>query len=525
MNRTTFKLAASSAILAMTMAGFSTQTSAMRRLGNTVQANSPTDRQAAQLHEQAARALGEGRLAEAMTHMEQAVALSPRDVGYRMLLAEIYLKSGRFESARATFGDVLELDPANIRAGLNFALTLVALGRPQAAARQLDLISSRAPASDIGLAYALAGRTDRAVQILEDAARRPTVTPRIRQNLALAYAISGDWRRARAVAAQDLSAADLGPRLQQWAEFARPDSGPAQIAGLLGVAPVSDPGQPVRLALAPTADPSALAFAEAVSHAAPEVSQASFAAPVPAPVPAPEAPVYVETAYAQAPVAAPQPVEAQPVEIASVEPETVWVPTAQAYETVSEAAPAPAPAPVQLAAAEAPQSAPHAAPLADVAEAIEQVPEAPAPSPEDARYAAAARTLVQPQAPLIRAPVTAARTPPPAFRRAQPVIARGDRPVVVQLGAFSNEGNAERAWVQAHRDYALGDYRPLTTTFEHQGRTLHRVAVAGFASTGDAQRLCASIKSQGGACFVRAQAGDAAVRWAARYPDPRRRDA
>jgi len=519
MNRTTFKLAASSAILAMTMAGFSTQTSAMRRLGNTVQANSPTDRQAAQLHEQAARALGEGRLPDAMGHVEQAVALSPRDVGYRMLLAEIYLKSGRFESARATFGDVLELDPANIRAGLNFALTLVALGRPQAAARQLDTISSRAPASDIGLAYALAGRTDRAVQILEDAARRPSVTPRIRQNLALAYAISGDWRRARAVAAQDLSAADLGPRLQQWAEFARPDSGPAQIAGLLGVAPVSDPGQPVRLALAPTADPSAVAFAEAVPQAAPEVSQASFAAPAPAP--APEAPVYVETAYAQAPVAAPQPVEAQPVEIASVEAETVWVPTAQAYETVSEPAPAPAPAPVQLAAAEAPQSAP----LADVAEAIEQVPEAPAPSPVDQRYAAAARTLVQPQAPLIRAPVTAARTPPPAFRRAQPVIARGDRPVVVQLGAFSNEGNAERAWVQAHRDYALGDYRPLTTTFQHGGRTLHRVAVAGFASTGDAQRLCASIKSRGGACFVRAQAGDAAVRWAARYPDPRRRDA
>jgi len=510
MNRTTFKLAASSAILAMTMAGFSTQTSAMRRLGNTVEANSPTDRQAAQLHEQAARALSEGRMAEAMGHMEQAVALSPRDVGYRMLLAEIYLKSGRFESARATFGDVLELDPSNIRAGLNSALTLVALGRPQAAARQLDTISSAAPASDLGLAYALAGRTDRAVQILEDAARRPSVTPRIRQNLALAYAISGDWRRARAVAAQDLSAADLGPRLEQWAAFARPDSGPAQIAGLLGVAPVSDPGQPVRLALAPSADPSAVAFAEAVPEAAPEVSEASFAAP------APEAPVDVETAYAQAPVAAPQPVEAQPVEIASVEPEAVWVPTAQAYETVSESAPAP----VRLAAVEAPRSAP----LADVAEAIEQVPEAPAPSPEDERYAAAARTLVQPQASLIRAPVTAARTPAPAFRRALPAVARGNQPVVVQLGAFSNEGNAERAWVQAHRDYALGDYRPLTTTFEHGGRTLHRVAVAGFASTGDAQRLCASIKSQGGACFIRAQAGDAAVRWAARYPDPRRRN-
>ena len=66
MNRTAFKFAASTVIVAMTMAGFSAPSTAMRRLGNTVQANGRTDRQAAQLHEQAARALREGRLAEAL---------------------------------------------------------------------------------------------------------------------------------------------------------------------------------------------------------------------------------------------------------------------------------------------------------------------------------------------------------------------------------------------------------------------------------------------------------------------------
>jgi len=507
MNRTAFKLAASSAIIAMTMTGFSAPSTAMRRVGNSVQANSRTDRQAQQLHVEAARALREGRLAEALGQMEQAVALSPRDVGYRMLLADIYLKSGRFESARATFGDVLALDPGNVRAGLNSALALVALGRPQSAARQLDELSSRAPASDVGLAYALAGRTDRAIQILEDAARRPTVTPRIRQNLALAYAMHGDWRRARAVAAQDLSSADLGPRLQQWAAFARPDAGAAQVAGLLGVAPAEDPGQPVRLALAPAANEAAVAFAEAVPDPAPEASQASFA---------PAAPVYTQVAYAQPapiPVAAP----AAPVEIAAAAPAEAppaWVPTAQAYEAPAPAAPAiETPAPARL---------------ADVAQTVEQVPEAPAPEPvpEPVRvqYAAAARSLVQPQAPLIRASAAAPRTPPPAFRRSAPV-ARGSAPVVVQLGAFSNEGNAERAWVAAERGYGLQDYRPLTTTISHQGRTLHRVSVSGFASAADAQRLCGEIRGRGGVCFVRAQAGDASIRWAARYADPRRRDA
>jgi len=523
MNRTAFKFAASTVILAMTTAGFSSQTAAMRRMGNAVQANSPTDRQAAQLHVQASRALREGRLAEALGHMEGAVALSPRDVGYRMLLGDIYLKSGRFESARATFGDVLTLDPGNVRAGLNSALTLIALGRPQAAARQLDDLSSRAPASDVGLAYALAGRTDRALAILEDAARRATVTPRIRQNLALVYAMHGDWRRARAVAAQDLSSAELGPRLQQWAAFARPDAGASQVAGLLGVSPGEDPGQPVRLALAPVADDSALAFAEAMPEAAaPAASNASFAQAAPAPV-------YTEVAYAEAPAPAPEPAAAPGAptasaavafaEAAPAEAPAFWVPTAQAYES------APAPEPVAI--AEAP--APRPAALADVADAIDRVAETPAPepvpAPVQARYVAAARALVQPPAPLIRASAMAARTPPPAFRRARPAVARGNQPVVVQLGAFSNEGNAERAWIAAERDYDLGDYRPLTTTFNHEGRMLHRVSVSGFASTGDAQRLCGAIKAQGGACFVRAQAGDSSIRWAARYADPRRRNA
>ena len=39
----------------------------------------------------------------------------------------------------------------------------------------------------------------------------------------------------------------------------------------------------------------------------------------------------------------------------------------------------------------------------------------------------------------------------------------------------------------------------------------------------EAQRLCGQIRGQGGYCFVRAAAGDASIRWAARYADPRQR--
>ena len=88
-----------------------------------------------------------------------------------------------------------------------------------------------------------------------------------------------------------------------------------------------------------------------------------------------------------------------------------------------------------------------------------------------------------------------------------------------------NEANAERAWLRSLGRYGLEGRRPLTTTIDINGRTLNRVSVSGFASAGDAQRLCGQIRAQGGACFVRGNAGDASIRWAARYANPRQRNA
>jgi Flp pilus assembly protein TadD len=473
MTRIVFKAAASTAIVSMTMMGFSVQSDAMRRLNEPQRANSRTDRQAAALHEQAGRSLRQGQLDPAQTAMEQAVALSPRDAGYRQLLADIYLKQGRFASARTTYADVLELDPSNVRAGLSVALIQIAQGNPRAAAARLEDLEGRAPAADVGLAFALAGRADRAVQILEEAARAPGATARTRQNLALAYAMTGDWRRARAVAAQDLSPAELPARLQQWAAFARPGAGEARVAALLGVTPVQDAGQPVRLALAPAAAPNE-AFAEATPVPVPDAP-----APAPAPAPVPAAPaVYAQARPAEAPA--------------------FWVPTAQSYQ-------APPEAPVERA----------------------EVPAEPAAPPPAVRvqYASAARTLVAPEPALIRA-ASVNRVPVSVFQRARPQVSieSGSAPVVVQLGAFSNERNAERAWLQASARYGLEGRRPLTTTIDMNGRTLNRVSVSGFASAGDAQRLCGQIRSAGGACFVRGNAGDASIRWAARYANPRQRN-
>jgi Flp pilus assembly protein TadD len=86
---------------------------------------------------------------------------------------------------------------------------MIAQGKKMMAIAQLEQLDGNAPAGDLGLAFALAGEHVRAVSLLESAASAAGATGRVRQNLALAYALSGDWQKARTVAAQDVSSADL----------------------------------------------------------------------------------------------------------------------------------------------------------------------------------------------------------------------------------------------------------------------------------------------------------------------------
>lgn len=433
---------------------------------NSASAQTPkAEREANAAYARAHASVQKGALSEALAYAEQAVALSPRDSGYRMLLGDLYLKNGRFQSAETSFGDVLELDPGNPRAQLSMALAQIALGRTASALVRLDRLAESAAPDDIGLAYALAGQPQRAIALLEPAARETGATPRLRQNLALAYALAGDWQKARVTAAQDVSPAELAGRLQQWASFAQPKASWDQVASLLNVTPAADPGQPARLALAP---------------AAPE--PVAFAAAPPAPQP---------VATAQAPVTVPE-------------------------------VPAAAPAPVEVAAAEIPawiSEAPVPAPAETAPEAEEETEARPL-------YANAVQALVTvqpavlPAAPAIQA--TEPRFEPAPKAEAAPAApkaaAAGPGRFAVQLGAFSSPAGVERAWASAYKRYGFADRTPLTTTVQLRGKgTFHRLSVAGFASHAEASRVCRSVKAKGGACFVRSVAGDAPTRWAGRY--------
>jgi Flp pilus assembly protein TadD len=423
----------------------------------------PSAKKASEVYEKALGLARAGKLGPALSEAEQAVALSPRDVGYRMLLADLYLKTGRFQSAETTYGDVLRLDPENKRAGLTLALAQIGLGDGAAAVATLDRVAETAPAGDVGLAYALAGKTERAIGILEPAARAPGADGRVRQNLALAYALAGDWAKARTTAAQDVAPADLQGRLQAWAALANPGAGAEKVASLFGTHPVADAGQPTRLALADPA-PTRLAAAD----------------PAPEPAPAAAASLAPETKQ-------PEPVNVQ-LGFASAEPVAIAAPAAPAAAQPKEET------------------------KAVYADAVQSLVAMPQP----VHAAAAAKIRVEP----IRhfdAPVrhTFAEKPAPAYA--------GPGKFAVQLGAFASPAGVERAWAQAYKRYGFSQHTPLSTTVTMPGRgTFHRLSVAGFQSRGAADRICASVRAHGGACFVRAVAGDAPTRWASHYAGNRR---
>ena len=424
----TMKLAASALVLAAATVGCSSVGSA-KRVGNA--SDTATVKQT---HADAARAqrlLAKGRAGDAVPYAEAAVAGSPRDADYRLLLAQSYLAAGRLTSAETSFADTLTLDPERERSALNLALVQTALGKRSDAMRTLADYRDKLPAADFGLAVALAGDPTAAVGILETAARGADATPKTRQNLALAYALAGHWAKARATAQQDLDPTIADKRVLGWASFTSPTNSWDQVASLLGVTPVEDGGQPTRLALAPSG-----------------------------------------TAVAVADIASPG------AELASVE----LTAPAMAEAAGVEAVPPSPPVDVQA-----------------VAQPAFETPVAAIPVVRTPRVTA--KTAVRTRAATSRAPFSR----PTSHGR-----------YVVQFGAFQSAANAERAWSGVVRRFGLAAFDPVSAVAKVRDASLVRLGVSGFATRGDADRMCGRVRAGGGACFVRVQAGDRMAAWAKR---------
>ena len=395
-----------------------------------------------------------GKQGRAVGTAEQAVAQNPNDAAARLALGQAYLDAGRFQSASTTFADAIQLGDSAGSTQLRLALARIGAGDTRAAVAVLDEARDTIQPADRGLALALAGETGRGVAILIDTLRSGENSPKLRQNLAFAYALDGRWREARIAMAQDVPADRIDDRIGDWAMMSRPEDVQKRVASLLSVpAGVADAGQPEALAL---------------GHAS---SGEQFAEAAPA---------------ASAPAARTAEAELPAIDQAPAAP---------------EAAPKPAPASAEFAAAFAaqPQSNYVAQPVVQAAAPSNYVakPAVQAPPSPTSRVAAFTRAVAaRPSA----SRLAAAHAAIPRIVAWPAAVKNGTH--LVQLGSFSSEANARRAvGIFTARSPELRGYRMTITPAVVNGRNFWRVAAAGLTGS-SASSLCSGLKSRGSACFA-----------------------
>ena len=406
----------------------------------------------------------------AIDYAEQAVVKTPNDAGFRALLGNAYFTAGRFRSAEAAYKDALSLYSNQPQVILKLALVETALGKKDQAVAFLQAGRSVLDPSNYGLALALAGDPQDAVAVLDAAARQQGADSTVRQNLALAHALAGDWAEARTIAAQDVPAGQVDARIHQWMQLASPKSPADQVAALVGVTPApTDQGQPIRLALrrtdtmvaqaapapAPARAPAPVAVTETAPVAAPLISEAGHAAP-PAAAPQP-APAFVEAVAPPAPARKPAPAIAAPVKAKSFVAEAATVASATTGALKN---------------------------AADRAEAV---------------FASFMPKKVAPPA-------------KPKVRRVLAAAHRGNSNVVMQIASYRTPQQVSAGWSHLTQRFpALRAYLPLRARFDSPKGTFWRLSIQGFDSQSEAIARCNTLKSRGGHCFVRGLAGDAPV--------------
>jgi Flp pilus assembly protein TadD len=270
-------------------------------------------------------ALAAGEHDRAVAYAEAAVLAEPRNPAYRAVLGSAYLDAGRFASAATSFDDAVQLGDTSPRTALSLALALTGAGKTVEAAALLNEREDEIATADVGLALALAGQPGRGVHLMSNAIRAGENTPKMRQNLAYAYALAGSWREARLMAAQDVPADQVSDRIAEWAATAAPEASQLRLAKLLDVpAGARDAGQPIQLALANTpgveqlaaeassrqaADAPSLAVAQASAAELPPVAPIEPSVPLArSAAPAPARPADFQSAFATPPTSVAAPV-------------------------------------------------------------------------------------------------------------------------------------------------------------------------------------------------------------------------
>ncbi|MEO0419498.1 MAG: SPOR domain-containing protein [Pseudomonadota bacterium] len=462
----------------------------------------------------AEKALNKGKVDQAIEYAEAAVMADPRNATYRATLGKAYLKAGRYTSAAMSYKDALKLGDQNPSTVLSYALTQTAIGGGKNALDTLMKHERMMDPADAGLAMALAGNPDRGVFILTNALRAGQNTAKVRQNLAYTYALAGNWRAARVMAAEDVPADQLDARLSQWASNAKPEDHMVRVSSLLGIAPAGDRGLPSALALANTPAPK------------PVMAKAEPKAPVAKPAPK-TAPVKVAAAPSQPAKVAPKPASkrvakavSQPAKVAPkpapkavapaprpVSPRTPVVASSKSAAKAMEAVAAKPVAKKPVAKVAAAKPAP--VPVAKATTKRKVTPRRSSKTVQPTRIAFVSQPVTQnlPAKPVAPQRVAATPKKAPVAKKAPRVAAKAPKgdSHMVQLGSYNSEAEAKAGWTTLQRKFGdLKAHDVVITKAEVKGKTFYRVAAAGFGRQGAVQ-MCSAVRSAGRGCFAYAK--------------------
>lgn len=510
-------------------------------------------------------ALKSGKAEKAITHAEEAVLAEPRNASARAMLGAAYLEAGRFEAAATSFKDALDLGDVDPRTTLSYALAAIAIGDSANAIAALKEREARINPADFGLAMALAGKPEHGIHVLTNALRGGQNSAKMRQNLAYTYALAGNWRAARVMAAEDVPADQLDKRLTEWAADSKPEDVMKRVAKLLGVNPQSG-GQPAQLALVNFPDGQSM-LAQADTPAARELGETDLveAAATPTEQPARVAsarPTQSETlsfrvdsdvdgnvsvqtidpsaketlravgaktadVAAAQPVAAPRFVSNPVVQELPGRSNAVRAPAvarAQSYDDVVD------PTVANILRATGAKTVDVAAPTAVAA--ASEVSQSPI-SRTASRYVSnpvvqklPERAASQSEAPRRIADTSSQRRMVTPVTAPAPAVAadKGANSHLVQLGSYSSRAEAQNGWNLMQRKFPqLKDHDVVITKAQVNGKIFYRVAAAGFGPR-SARSLCGTVKAAGRGCFAYAATNppkgaiDNGVRIAARTP-------
>lgn len=477
-SKTIIKLSISAAIVALPTTGCASFINKQSNISSTAKAG---EKKAAKWAAKADRYLVEGKINKAVVNAERAVEADFRNSAYRSTLARGYIAQGRFNSAERTLQDVLDLGQKDPRTIVSLALLRTAQGKTVSAISLLDSYRDILPVGDYGLALAVAGDKIRSVEALESGVRNSN-TAQLRQNLALAYALNGQWREARVMASQDLTGSQVNENISKWAQYARPNAYQQRVAGLLGVSPQQDSGQPVRLALDSRSNPNV-----------------DFAA---------------NTSSGELPAIGPAPVSLVDNLSAAKENNVKVAPAAVKAVSIPASKPAPliqAPKGPSKSAAKAPVKLASSAPSKFIVEDANGSVKGSVPKPSVAKVVPK-RAAAKPAA---KKPVKLALANTARRKTASRRLAGGA--YMIQLGAFSSSKNAQAAWGKLTKEYSvLKPFRSASSVVNSNGRQLYRLAAMGFGNLETATSICNRIKSKGGSCIVRKNTNKTPVRLASK---------